>query len=965
MGTKKKGIFRAKKNNVKKLVFGGPVTRRQKMPENHRCYTEEDPINYKPLNEMKLRDVIIGPDNYCYGKESLSGWVLYQHELGNEIRWPLSNIPMTENDIKQFVTIKSARKSKRKRKSRSNSSSSSENIRKTQKKQKQTTSGFFSPPGTQDQILTTHVQQQNKKTRKSGRRSSSSSGNTRAFTKPTATNKVSTIVQQNNPQIKINASLVAHNGLGQFMLAVQYFELLMKNYNYILSELFEPLYPTKIKSSVTSEQKGGACEGPILSLQYQLSDTWHDFGGNRNGIYPCPFNATDFLQDSRSFLNWTKLPPTQDALSEYYKNYAIFEESVRLDYLSGLLNLVSDKNQCDSVHEYTSFYFTEKISTKNKSVLNTLNNYEELKKIIYDRKLEHFKDNVVGKYKYYIIDACMSVQNEKVFELTKLNTLCNLWDPTGTTKIPKNPEKGVFLDNNFNLKLEPQTLKVENREETVYNSVLTSSGTSLYDTVYDPLLNKYSLEKNYKITFKLRLYMENNHYMVCIVVYKGTNVIHICKLEKGGFSVKDLATGLMYIHEHIVDKRNEKDITITISCNNVKREMNRNLKKLLDVLFDNMDIADADADTKKKSLKALIARFKSTGDHGSAETVNFVNKNCGIAKHNTIYLSGDRLCYVYSMMIGNPTLFRYYQTSNSGSDEEDMDELCQVDRVHFLGFYDQGLTEEQKEQLVQEQKTKLNHFMIECLKYNQQSQVTNNSPSKSNADIEKELERQIDKSYHPTYKAFTQEQVNKEVGKIERKLIKATTIKDIAEMEKMLHKVHYLQNAPNMKKLMKSVSTTIVDMIKMVSTGKKSTMRARKSLIDMAYDKYQVHLSENEENKSKSFETYLKWEMEKENEMVITKSENESFLYKIKKMKSNANNAMEKTLQKIKITYSQSFNIFNEAAQKMKEKFKKEVRNNLDNKNEDIRKVIETEFEIALEASKSKSKSRSKSRSNK
>ena len=101
--------------------------------------------------------------------------------------------------------------------------------------------------------------------------------------------------------------MVAHNDLGHFTLAVQYFELLMKNYNYILSELFEPLYPTKIKSSVTSEQKGGACEGPIRSLQYQLSDTWHDFGGNRNGIYPCPFNAMDFLQDSRYFLNYTNV----------------------------------------------------------------------------------------------------------------------------------------------------------------------------------------------------------------------------------------------------------------------------------------------------------------------------------------------------------------------------------------------------------------------------------------------------------------------------------------------------------------------------------------------------------------------------------------------------------------------------------------------------------------------------------
>ena len=176
-------------------------------------------------------------------------------------------------------------------------------------------------------------------------------------------------------------------------------------------------------------------------------------------------------------------------------------------------------------------------------------------------------------------------------------------------------------------------------------------------------------------------------------------------------------------------------------------------------------------------------------------------------------------------------------------------------------------------------------------------------------------------------------------------------------MEKMLHKVHYLQNAPNMKKLMKSVSTTIVDMIKMVSTGKKSTMRARKSLIDMAYDKYQVHLSENEENKSKSFDAYLKWEVEKEKKMVTTNSENDSFLYKIQKMNSNADKAMAKTLQKIKTTYSQSYNIFNEAAQKMKENFKKAVRKNLDNKNEDIRKVIETEFEITLQASKSKSRS--------
>ena len=41
----------------------------------------------------------------------------------------------------------------------------------------------------------------------------------------------------------------------------------------------------------------------------------------------------------------------------------------------------------------------------------------------------------------------------------------------------------------------------------------------------------------------------------------------------------------------------------------------------------------------------------------------------------------------------------------------------------------------------------------------------------------------------------------------------------------------------------------------------------------------------------------------------------------------------------------------------MKENFKKAVRNNLNNTNEDIRKVIATEFNIGLQASKSKSRS--------
>ena len=165
MGTKKKGIFREKKN-----IFT----------------STKNNVTYKRL--LGNRFVLM-----------------------NNRKVPLYKIPQSvqkalrkRNSV--TVPIKSTQTLKR-------SSSSGNN---TQRQQYKTTHGFFPP-------------------------------NTRAFTKPNATNKVSTIVQQNNPQIKINASLVAHNDLGHFTLAVQYFELLMKNYNYILSELFEPLYETKMK----------------------------------------------------------------------------------------------------------------------------------------------------------------------------------------------------------------------------------------------------------------------------------------------------------------------------------------------------------------------------------------------------------------------------------------------------------------------------------------------------------------------------------------------------------------------------------------------------------------------------------------------------------------------------------------------------------------------------------------------
>ena len=66
------------------------------------------------------------------------------------------------------------------------------------------------------------------------------------------------------------------------------------------------------------------------------------------------------------------------------------------------------------------------------------------------------------------------------------------------------------------------------------------------------------------------------------------------------------------------------------------------------------------------------------------------------------------------MMIGNPTLFRYFASKKA--DSCDKDDKCGTDdcvknRIHYVGFYDMALSDEQKQQMVLNQKTKIIEFV--------------------------------------------------------------------------------------------------------------------------------------------------------------------------------------------------------------------------------------------------------------
>jgi hypothetical protein len=757
--------------------------------------------------------------------------------------------------------------------------------------------------------------------------------NTRAFTKPTATTKVSTIFQQNNESNSYLASLSSHKNLALFFLSVQELYQYWETCNNILIDLFPP-----VSNSPKSSQSGGACEKPILSLQYQLSDTWHDFGGTRNSIYPCSFSAYDFLQESRSFLNYIKLPVAQDALSSYYTNYGNFEERIKIDYISGMLQ------NCDYVLPNTSFYFNYELKTDNRPILSALNNYIEQQKIYKNSNFTEFYDNVISKYKYYLLDACMSIHKEPVFTkngVIELNSLCNLWDPAGSTYLPKPSTTNTnndFIDNNseYNLHLVPENIKINGKEYIVLDSKTIDKELSIYDTVYDPLLNKFCLE-SYNIEIKLRLYSyESSKYKVCIVLYQNKTPFHIAFLKDGGFDLSELAVGMAYINDPKPVKPGDKNVTY--NCDKVTKKLDSNLKEMIDVLYEKMEKRTT-VDKRANDLKVLMARLKSTGDHGSAETVKFINQNCGKA---VMYLSGDQLCFIYSMMIGNPTLFRYFASKKADSCDKDdkcSDNDCVKNRIHYVGFYDMALSDEQKQQMVLNQKTKIIEFVKNEDGLNLPDIIL--TPSKSSPgtnaynSIDNDLGKMITDSYESNKKFDNNilKNISQKLFKLINKGSSKNQMEYLYKLEKSFHEIHYLQNVDKMKKAMKAVSDKIESMNFYTQNAKSA--RVKVSPIEKAYRDFKALKNENT-----TFYEYLKLAHQNEQKIDGKKRATDNILGKLLNSKMEMETSYNKALTNMKKNYRQSYGIFEEAAKNIKNKFLSTIRENIKNKEPNVSLVV-------------------------
>jgi len=413
----------------------------------------------------------------------------------------------------------------------------------------------------------------------------------------------------------------------------------------------------------------------LWCLNYGIPDSLHDFGKSRNGIFPqfskTKNRASDFLKIAEQFLNKNYSNFGQisqvDKLYNYYSNNPTnFEDIVKDDFLLG--NICGD---VDNMYYYFSESFpstweTKKIQFFEKNPPNQMNPFFE--------KLRN------DGYEYCILDACMSIQTESQWQdkITLVKSLCNLWDPAGAGKITF---KELADGNNSKYKLSlvyENEVMVNGKMHYIYDSRTTvgDKSISMYDYVYNNLLNLYCIPK---ITFKLRIAsatdirttesVSSEFYPAVSITQDGLTTTYI-PIPLGGFSVQVLSYGLYFIEtgdDYIIPVKQSAEYA--------------NLKEIIIVVY-KMLITTMDPINTKQYLYILLTRFKSTGDHGSAMTTEFFNE---ILKLNTLYLSGDRLAYIYSIAKNIPTVARYYAASSSSSMEveEESEESC--DRVHFLG----------------------------------------------------------------------------------------------------------------------------------------------------------------------------------------------------------------------------------------------------------------------------------------
>jgi hypothetical protein len=451
------------------------------------------------------------------------------------------------------------------------------------------------------------------------------------------------------------------------------------------------------KSEQRDSQLGGHMnvrlnENVVVELNRKEGDSQHDFkpSKTRNNAFPREITGQDKFVNvingkivlDRISKILEKSQSNTTLLNEYFmKSPNNFEEDIKVDYLLGeIAGELTDVN----------YYFTDPREIPDTWERKRREFFSSSEKINTFHKL--FADVQEHGIDYWLFDACMSSRVKNGMIPERFTTLANIWDPAPG----RNPKLEDLSE--YKLSNDPATMAISrfieqpeitrslasrlgdriyerlNPPYTVHNWVNPTSGKSYYDSVYDELINQDVIRTTFGLFIRLRLALDKDrNTSVALCTYLNDQLLNVY-LVNGGFSVNELSMGMHYI------ETGDPELDV-ISGRSVRVQVTHPvLRKLIDELNANIRSEDKKHPDAKmlrtteffnNEYYKLLLRFKSSGDHGQANTAKMLNN---MIKKNTLFMSGDNLAFVYSIASETPTIANYYKSPKRGGKEDDDDD---------------------------------------------------------------------------------------------------------------------------------------------------------------------------------------------------------------------------------------------------------------------------------------------------
>jgi hypothetical protein len=446
-------------------------------------------------------------------------------------------------------------------------------------------------------------------------------------------------------------------------------------------EMLNILNTNNTNSNSKSNFIGGSnFDKEIIKIRNNLindfTDSMHDFKpADRQ-----PFFYTNFKIIKNKLQNIVR-----DKYDEYYiSNINILEKFVKNQNFEALIStpfLLGTIEKNFTVPNIL-YYITDS-GTYEKGLKSIDTNSSSL---TLDENLEAIID-LVEQYDNYMIDSSIDVQ--QVFKTDKqLYTIADIWDPK-----PLQPKtlftKKYTLENSG--KLNEYNLELKQIDNTSFYDLIYIGTTEIIfgfnfngyeennvfsklntlDSVYDLVYSSLNILQNYVVLFRLK---KVDNYYIPVLLFKKNNNTNIdynltLEFESGGLPVKILSKGLMDLETNgklELYNNEENDDDDSISPLNIETYNDNivNFNKL------ELDILEA---------QNFLLKFKISGDQGQANMTHILNK---ISNKKLLFLSGDRLAYIYSISINNPTMFPVEKSKKEKATNKELKK-----KVRFIGCY--------------------------------------------------------------------------------------------------------------------------------------------------------------------------------------------------------------------------------------------------------------------------------------